>query len=97
MDPSFGSSSFGIIVNQLYDQKIHVVFAEEYEHPSFQDMIDKVWELKNKLGFVSNIYVDAANPKVWQALKQELEERYDEQYIKDQFAFCYLYLEDFLA
>jgi hypothetical protein len=50
LDPVFGSSSFGIVVTQLYDQKIHVMFAEKYEHPSFQDMISKVWELKNKLG-----------------------------------------------
>ena len=65
LDPSFGSSNFGIVVTQLYDQRIHVVFAEEeYERPSIQDMICKVWELKTKLGHISNIYVDAANPSL---------------------------------
>jgi len=61
LDPVFGSSSFGIVVTQLYNQKIDVMFAEKYERPSFQDMISKVWELKNKLGYVSNIYVETLN------------------------------------
>jgi hypothetical protein len=91
LDPSFGSSSFGIVATQLYDQRIHVVFAEEYERPLFQDMISKVWELKNKLGYVSNIYVDAANPEIWQALKKEFNEPFSEQYIRDQIADCKKY------
>ena len=40
---------------------------------------------------------DAANPEVVQALKKEFEERWDEQWIKDQFAFCRkhnLHIED---
>jgi hypothetical protein len=45
LDPAFGSSSFGIVVTQLYDQRIHVVFAEEYPRPNFSDMISKVWKL----------------------------------------------------
>ena len=91
LDPSFGSSNFGIVATQLYDQRIHVVFAEEYERPSIQDMISKVWELKTKLGHVSNIYVDAANPEVWESLKREFNEPYGQQYIKDQTAECKKY------
>jgi hypothetical protein len=41
-------------------------------------MIDKIWKLKQQYGHVTNIYVDAANPEVWQALKREFSERYDE-------------------
>ena len=37
---------------------------------------------------ISNIYVDAANPVVWQSLKKEFEERYDQQYIRDTIAEC---------
>lgn len=93
LDPAFGSSSFGIVATQLYDQKIHVVFAQEYDrdHSYFPDMISKVWELKNKLGYVSNIYVDAANPVVWQALKKEFDERYHETYLKETMAECKRY------
>ena len=49
-------------------------------------MIDKIWELKAKCGYISNIYVDAANPEVWESLKREFEERYDQQFIRDTIA-----------
>ena len=48
-------------------------------------------EAKQKLGHISAIYCDSANPEVWQALKKEFGERYDEQYIKDQMAECKRY------
>jgi hypothetical protein len=31
---------------------------------------------------VTNIYCDAANPEVWQALKKEFDEPFNEQYIR---------------
>jgi hypothetical protein len=32
--------------------------------------------------------LDAANPEIVQVLKRQFEERFDEQYIRDQFAYC---------
>ena len=46
LDPSFGSSKFGIVATQLIDTKIQVVHAEEYDRPNFTDMINVVWSLK---------------------------------------------------
>ena len=46
---------------------------------------------KSKCGYISNIYVDAANPEVWESLKREFEERYDQQYIRDKIAECKKY------
>ena len=97
LDPGFGSSNFAIVATQLVDGKIQVIHAEEYDRPDFSEMISEVWDLKQKCGHVSNIYCDAANPEVVQALKREFEERWDEQYIKEQFAFCRkhnLHIED---
>jgi hypothetical protein len=91
LDPSFGSSKFGIVATQVVDGKIHVIHAEEYDRPNFVDMIDKVWKLKQQYGHVTNIYVDAANPEIWQALKKEFNESYNEQYIKDTIAECKKY------
>ena len=82
IDPSFGSSKFAIVATQLVDGKIQVIHAEEYDRPDFTDMIDKIWKLKHQYGHITNIYVDAANPEVWQALKQEFNESYNEQYIR---------------
>ena len=46
LDPSFGSSKFGIVATQLVDGKIQVIHAEEYERPNFTDTINVVWQLK---------------------------------------------------
>ena len=73
------------------DGKIQVIEASEYQRPNFTDMIQKIWELKQQYGHVSNIYVDAANPEVWQALKREFNENYDDQYVKNQIAECRKY------
>jgi hypothetical protein len=91
IDPSYGSSNFAIVATQLVDNKIQVIHAEEYARPNFTEMIEMIWQLKNKMGHVSNIYVDAANPEVIRSLKQEFGESYNEQYMRDQFADCKKY------
>ena len=48
-------------------------------------------EAKTKCGHVTNIYVDAANPEIWQALKREFNEPFNEQYISDKKAECKKY------
>ena len=40
---------------------------------------------------MTNIYVDAANPVVWQSLKREFDEPFDQQYIKEKFAYAKKY------
>jgi hypothetical protein len=91
IDPSYGSSNFAICATQLVDGKIQVIEASEYQRPNFTDMIEKVWQLKQRYGYVSNIYVDAANPEIWQALKREFGENYNDQWVRDQIAECRKY------
>lgn len=91
IDPGFGSSKFAIVITQYVDGKIQVIHAEEYDRPNFSAMIDTIWQLKQKCGHISNIYVDAANPEVWESLKREFRERFDQQYIKEQIAECKKY------
>ena len=97
VDAGFGNSNFAIVVTQYVDGKIQVIFAEEYERPNFAAMIDKIWQLKQQCGYISNIYTDAANPEIWESLKREFDERYDNQYVRDHFAYCKkhnLHIED---
>jgi hypothetical protein len=54
-------------------------------------MISKVWQLKQQCGYISNIYTDAANPEIWESLKREFDEHSDNQYVRDQFAYCKKY------
>ena len=91
LDPSFGSSKFGIVATQLVNGKIQVIHADEYERPNFSDMINEVWKLKQRCVHITNCFVDAANPEVWQALKKEFNEPYSEQYIKEQIAYAKKY------
>jgi hypothetical protein len=91
IDPGFGSSKFAIVITQYVDGKIQVIHAEEYDRPNFSEMISKVWQLKQRCGYISNIYCDAANPEIWESLKREFDEPYDNQYIRDQFAYCKKY------
>jgi hypothetical protein len=97
IDPGFGSSKFAIVITQYVDGKIQVIHAEEYDRPNFSAMIDTIWQLKQKCGYVSNIYVDAANPEVWESLKREFGEPFNQQFISDKLAECKKYnihLED---
>jgi phage terminase large subunit len=83
IDPGFGSSSFAIVATQLVNGKIQIIHAEEYDRDEagFSDMVSEVWSLSHKCGHVDNFYVDAANPEIWQALKREFNEPFNEQYI----------------
>ena len=98
VDPAFGGTSkFAIVVTQFVDSKIQVIFAEEYERPNFADMINRIWEIKQKCGYISNIYVDAANPEIWESLKREFNEPFNAQYMTSQISDCKkynLHLED---
>jgi hypothetical protein len=50
VDPGFGSSSFGICVLEPSDEIIKVVYADQFERSSFNDMVQKVWELHTTIG-----------------------------------------------
>lgn len=89
LDPAWGSpSNFAIVATQYVDGMIQVIFADEYPCPFFQTMMDKVWELKQKLGHITNIYVDTANPEIIRDLKRDFNEPYDDQYVKEKIAWC---------
>ena len=97
IDPGFGSSNFAIVATRLVDGKIQVIHAEEYGRPDLSEMISEIWQLKQRFGYISNIYVDAANPVVWQSLKKEFDEPFDEKTIREKktYAIKYnLHIED---
>jgi hypothetical protein len=90
IDPSFGSSKFGIVVTRYAKSRIEVIEAEEYERPDFNDMLDRVWQIKQKHKVDDNnltIYVDAANPEIWSSLKRMLNEPASEQYVSEKLSY----------
>jgi hypothetical protein len=77
LDPAYGSSSFAFCLTQLANgETIQVLYADEFKHPDFNEMIDKVVELVLKYKNV-RIYVDAANPEIIRSLKYLFSERTD--------------------
>ena len=88
VDPSFGSSKFGIVATRFVNERIEVIEVEDYDrdHSDFNDMINRVWKIKQKHRVDNNnltIYVDAANPEIWQSLKRMFNEPYSEKYVFD--------------
>jgi hypothetical protein len=88
IDPAFGSSSFGIVVTQLRDAKIQVLYADEFERPNYYDMMNKIWEIMKKCSGVDAIYVDAANPEIISTLKREMSEEDDWNFIHERLSYC---------
>jgi hypothetical protein len=78
LDPSFGSSNFGICITELRDGLIHVLHAEEYHRPDYDTMIETAINLLHKYQMTfdsgSRIFVDGANPEVIRSLKSRLYE-----------------------
>lgn len=90
-DPGFGSSAFAICVTELRNGKICVIEAEEYDRADFSDMISEIWNIKQRYGNLSNIYVDASAPVIWQTLKREFEEESSNEYVRERFAYAKKY------
>jgi len=82
VDCGFGSSAFGIVVTRLVDQRIQVIFANEYEKPDYNIMLEKIFELVMNYR-VDNIYVDGANPEFIRSLKMDMRESSDPAYYNE--------------
>ena len=89
IDPGFGSSPFGIVVIQFSDGVLQVLYADEFERPRYEDMINKVADLYSMFTNIKNIFVDAANPELISSLKREVAlERDNWAYVQEKMAYC---------
>ena len=85
VDPGFGSSPFGIIISEIRDGLINVVYSNEFDRPNFDEMINKIYKLTKiyNINFHNGgrIYVDGANADVVGMLKKTFHEneRYDQE------------------
>ena len=78
------------MATRFVNERIEVIEAEEFERPDFNDMLDRVWQIKQKHKVDDNnltIYCDAANPEIWSSLKRMLNEPTSEQYVFDKLAY----------
>jgi len=83
VDPSYGSSNFAITATRLVSGIVQVIESEEYERPSFNDMIDRIALLNQKYR-ISALYCDGANPEIIRELKRVVfKEEYREDKVSD--------------
>ncbi len=89
IDPGFGSSPFGIVIIQFSDGILQVLYADEFERPRYEDMINKVAELYQQFINIKNIFVDASSPELISSLKREVaQERDNWAYVQEKMAYC---------
>jgi hypothetical protein len=86
IDPSLsGTSNFAITLIQVANNKIQVLYSNEWESPvDYNHLVNVTVELMKKYQSVKAVYVDSAIPLFWQNLKRVLNERLDHyEYISD--------------
>ena len=89
IDPAFGGSSFmAFVVLEYSDDKIKVVLADQYNGLSFREGVQKYWDIKNLVGNLSVTYVDGSKTEYVGALKDEIGENSNWQYIREKIAYC---------
>ncbi len=76
VDPGFGSSAFGIVVTRFVDGRAQILFADEFERPDYDEMLQKVLELRRRYD-VDKIYTDGANPELVRSIKIHIGKRSD--------------------
>lgn len=74
IDPAWGSDSqFAIVITQYRNNRVEVFHAESVTQPYFQDIINRIMELKMR-HHVTRLYIDGANPEVIHELKRRIGE-----------------------
>jgi hypothetical protein len=85
-DPGFGSSRFALVCLEHSDNIIKVVYAKQFERTGFNDMLQEIWNVRNLVGSLDNVYIDAVNVEFIEAVKQDFNENTNWQYIHDTLA-----------
>jgi hypothetical protein len=77
IDVAWGDTSkFAIVITQHRNRKVEVFYAESFEKPQMNVIINHIMQLKQK-HHTTKIYVDGANPEVIRELKSRIGEYHD--------------------
>jgi hypothetical protein len=93
IDPAFSSSKFAIMVAEWNrsQKQIRILYAEELDHPSYEEAIDHIFRIRKQMGNVVNIGVDGSQPELIISLKKLIDENYKWQYIQEKVQHCKKY------
>ena len=77
IDVAWGDTSkFAIVITQYRNNKVEVFYAESFEKPQMNYIINHIMQLK-QMHHITKIYVDGANPEVIRELKARIGEYHD--------------------
>ena len=90
IDPAFSSSKFAILVGEWFksERQIRILYAEELDHPSYEEAVDHIFRLVKQLGNIKNIGVDGSNPELIVSLKKKIDENSRWSYIQEKVQYC---------
>ena len=74
---------------QFSDSVLQVLYADEFERPRYEDIINKIADLNDIFTNIKNIFADAANPELISSLKREVAyERDNWSSVQEKMAYC---------
>jgi hypothetical protein len=73
LDPAFGSSKFAMVITEIINGLIVVVYAKAFERPDYQEIIDVAFSLIHDYK-INRVFVDGSNRAVWTTLKNTIGE-----------------------
>ena len=77
VDVAWGDTSkFAIVITQYRNRKVEVFYAESFEKPLMNEIINHIMQLKQR-HHCTKVYVDGANPEVIRELKARIGEYHD--------------------
>ena len=77
IDVAWGDTSkFAIVITQYRNRKVEVFYAESFEKPQMNEIINHIMQLKQR-HHITKFYVDGANPEVIRELKTRIGEYHD--------------------
>ena len=77
IDVAWGETSkFAIVITQYRNNKVEVFYAESFEKPQMNEIINHILQLKQR-HHCTKVYVDGANPEVIRELKSRIGEYHD--------------------
>lgn len=90
IDAGYGSSNTAITVSRFVNGKVQLLYAKEFTRPNFSDILDTVWNLKNRCppSCLRNIIIDASNSELYTALCTEFNQNPSPKYLAEKQAWC---------
>ncbi|MGA9843369.1 MAG: DEAD/DEAH box helicase family protein [Nitrososphaeraceae archaeon] len=64
LDPGYGSSAFGVVATQFVDGQIQIIYADQFERPDFNQMLNVVWNLTNYFHFTPDAMILTCMQKI---------------------------------